>query len=562
MAILIPKNLPKTSSYAEIQVFEKLKELPDDYIVMYSLGLSKHMYKIRGEIDFVVICKKGILCIEVKGGKVGRKDGSWTVKTITGEKNEIENPFAQVCGNMFSLRDYLIKADKSVKENLFISLVVTPKTDLKVKGPDIESEELINCNQLKYCDIKGLINNRFEFYHKKFNEKYSYRKKDLTELEINRIKILLRADLGYAVSLSSDLEEIKEEIITLTEEQQDIFDKMKENERIIIKGTGGTGKTVLLFEQAQRLAILGQKVVLICYNRSLSQHLNNLLLKNGSDETKKNIKISTLHAYMLEQLGIKCPEKKTDDYFKKELPQKFLQLNNNEQYDVMFIDEAQDILTDTYLKCLERILKGGLKCGKWYMSVDRKQNLYNNTELDKSLDYIKKEIKPAITILTKNCRNTKQISDFNYKLTNIEQSINDSIIGEDVKTIKYSNREDQQNKVKKIIKELHNQGIKNSEITILSKNIFKYSIFNNKNFLEDLSAQIEEIGEYLDTNEENKYIKFSTIKKFKGLESKVIILCDVDKIDDEESKMLNYVAISRAKALLFVLYNEEITLQY
>ena len=37
---MIPEQLSTKCSDAEKKVFEKLRDLPDDYVVMYSLGLS------------------------------------------------------------------------------------------------------------------------------------------------------------------------------------------------------------------------------------------------------------------------------------------------------------------------------------------------------------------------------------------------------------------------------------------------------------------------------------------------------------------------------------------
>lgn len=101
-------------------------------------------------------------------------------------------------------------------------------------------------------------------------------------------------------------------------------------------------------------------------------------------------------------------------------------------------------------------------------------------------------------------------------------------------------------------------GIKDNEITILSKHSYEDSVFKGDNFLKDI-AKVKKILEY--TGEENdNCIKFSTIHSFKGLESKIIILCDVDKTDDIDSKILNYVAISRAKLLLYILCSENVDL--
>ena len=68
------------ASYGEIQVYEVLKRLSDDYIVFYSLHWNK---KDRnnvswGESDFIVFHpKRGIIVIEVKSGEIYCENGNW-----------------------------------------------------------------------------------------------------------------------------------------------------------------------------------------------------------------------------------------------------------------------------------------------------------------------------------------------------------------------------------------------------------------------------------------------------------------------------------------------------
>jgi superfamily I DNA/RNA helicase len=93
-----------------------------------------------------------------------------------------------------------------------------------------------------------------------------------------------------------------------------------------------------------------------------------------------------------------------------------------------------------------------------------------------------------------------------------------------------------------------------NDVIILSR----YALSNNLNCLNRRSIN-QSIG-YLKTvgpiwNAKNHEIRFSTISSFKGLESKVVILCDVDSFTDSRAKMLNYIAISRACSLLYILYD-------
>jgi superfamily I DNA/RNA helicase len=47
--------------------------------------------------------------------------------------------------------------------------------------------------------------------------------------------------------------------------------------------------------------------------------------------------------------------------------------------------------------------------------------------------------------------------------------------------------------------------------------------------------------------------RFATAQAFKGMESKIIILCDVDRMESDSDRSLLYVAMSRARSLLTVL---------
>jgi superfamily I DNA/RNA helicase len=47
--------------------------------------------------------------------------------------------------------------------------------------------------------------------------------------------------------------------------------------------------------------------------------------------------------------------------------------------------------------------------------------------------------------------------------------------------------------------------------------------------------------------------RFATAQAFKGMESKVVVLCDVERIDSEDDRSLLYVAMSRARSMLTVL---------
>lgn len=54
-----------------------------------------------------------------------------------------------------------------------------------------------------------------------------------------------------------------------------------------------------------------------------------------------------------------------------------------------------------------------------------------------------------------------------------------------------------------------------------------------------------------------KSVWFSTIQAFKGLESPIVVLVDVERIDDERAKALLYVGMSRARQGLYMVLSEK-----
>ena len=112
MVTFIPPYLgEEIKSNAEKKMYDVLQEMNlKNVYVLHSLGLPKHQSKIYGEIDFVVVCELGVACLEIKGGRVECREGKWYFTDRYGvEREKTEGPFAQVTGNMFSLREVLKK---------------------------------------------------------------------------------------------------------------------------------------------------------------------------------------------------------------------------------------------------------------------------------------------------------------------------------------------------------------------------------------------------------------------------------------------------------------------
>ena len=113
MARMIPVQIDDSvQSSAERRVFELLKTDPETagWTVLHSLGLARRPTGPYGEIDFVIVIPhEGILCLEVKGGRLSCEGGSWRTEDRYGRVTELKkSPFAQARDSMFALRDLIV----------------------------------------------------------------------------------------------------------------------------------------------------------------------------------------------------------------------------------------------------------------------------------------------------------------------------------------------------------------------------------------------------------------------------------------------------------------------
>ncbi len=98
------------------------------------------------------------------------------------------------------------------------------------------------------------------------------------------------------------------------------------------------------------------------------------------------------------------------------------------------------------------------------------------------------------------------------------------------------------------VKFLLDGGVSISDMVILSRYTKKKSILSDEKSL--CSHDIKELKDIFDIDERALY--YSTVYSFKGLESKIVFLVDVDGFSGQRDRMLNYVAMSRARLLLYV----------
>ena len=206
------------------------------------------------------------------------------------------------------------------------------------------------------------------------------------------------------------------------------------------------------------------------------------------------------------------------------------------------MDEGQDILRPNLLYALDLIVKGGLERGAWTLFYDERQNIYN-PEYEDGMEILEMYDSTKFKLFT-NCRNTVQIGNFSEKISGWE--IGDFIRenGEEVKQISYDDESEYKSKIVDLLKELRNENVDMRNVTFISPKRYLHSRLN------DVGIKVNELGDAFDP-QMNKP-RFSTIQGFKGLDSKIVILCDVEEIKDKSFSQMMYIAVTRARTLLYV----------
>ncbi|MCR5587512.1 MAG: NERD domain-containing protein [Lachnospiraceae bacterium] len=538
-------------SSAEQKMFDVLQglELENAY-VLHSLGLPRHKSKIYGEIDFVVVCELGVACLEIKGGRVECRDGKWFFMDRNNkEHTRPEGPFSQVVGNMFSLKTVLndkFKSKPFSKGLLLASGVVFPDISFESNSSEVIKEIVYD---KRTSNITQYINKIFTYWKGRNHGKAS----KLSPSEVKEIVQFLRGDFSFVPLLSDRLNEVESRLIRLTNEQAKVMDALGVNNHLMIQGNAGTGKTLLALDFALKKANDGMKVLYLAYNKNLV----NSLKRNLGDKKPDSLDIINIHALFGDYINVdtELMNENPQKYFAETLPELFFEYLSNldeaslseMQYDLIVLDEGQDIIKPEYLYSIDLLLKNGLENGNWAAFYDNKQNIYNPS-YEEGLEILESYNSTKFTLFV-NCRNTVQIGKFASKVTGVEITEFIRENGEEVRVGRYENDAGFEKRIRAILDELKNEKISMDDVIFLGPKKYSGSI------LKRIGIEVNELKDDFVPNK--KLPQYATIQGFKGLDSKIVILIDIEKIREENFQQFLYIGITRARTLLYVLGENE-----
>ena len=568
MAKMIPAQMDNEGvSMAERRVFGLLETDPatKDWTVLHSLGLARRAGGPYGEIDFVVIVPtEGIICLEVKGGRVSCQSGIWRTMDRHGNSAILKkSPFLQARDGMFALRNSLIRhfGEAATESRCPIGCaVVFPDVTCPPHTPEFERSDVIDRDDLRNPisrSIMRVARHRLREFQPRGGGRLP------TAPEAKAVRQFLRPDFEIVVAKSVSIGHTEAKLLRLTEEQYARLDELGANPRCLFEGAAGTGKTLLALEHARRAERSGSKVLLVCFNRLLGEWLQqqtkgtNVTAGTWHGIARQLILTSSLASEFAEQEREALERGNAGSLF-GELYPLYGEAALEEMgalFDVLVMDEAQDISDQHMLDFLNLAIRGGLAGGRWAIFGDfTRQALYGGTvdPVEVLSQYSEHFVRAKLTL---NCRNTRRIAGETATLAGFakppfrlsEES------GLPVEHRYWKTPSDLVTSLANVLESLVQEKTAIENVILLSPRRLENSSL----------AGIERISRFplIDSSRgmpgvHSDTVRFSTIHSFKGLESQVVIIVDIDAVDGEQPQSLLYVAMSRARSLLILMINE------
>jgi DNA polymerase III delta prime subunit len=356
----------------------------------------------------------------------------------------------------------------------------------------------------------------------------------------------------------------------ISNEQNNIINLLKDNKNIIVDSVAGSGKTTTNLYIAKSFPKLN--ILLLTYNAKLK-----IETRERIDKLEiTNLETHSYHSFCVKYYNNKC----YTDYEIKNIINSNLKTLKQISYDILILDEAQDI-TDLYYELICKIFTDNNKKAQICLLGDRYQSIYDFNNADPRFIIYAEQIFNFNNLFWNKCqlsqsyRITKEMAEFiNICLINSNRIRSEKITNNKPTYIICNTFCDTIDSLPFIeIKKYFELGYKPDEIFILAPSIKNKNapirIFENliKDKLKDIPVFVPNSDdEKLDKDILKNKLVFSTFHQSKGLERKVVIIFGFDdsyfkffKKDNNPAFCPNeiYVATTRASEHLILLHHKD-----
>ena len=546
---MYPQQLPSdVASGAERRLYEAFRlQLPDGFVVLHSvkwLMRDRKHHDHDGEIDFLIIQPQlGVLVLEVKGGRirVDSNSGRWFTMDRFNQESEMKaSPFDQAQKNLYNLKAKLEENPKTrpytyrFQRGIALPDVVLGSSDIGLYGPReimIDSTDLPQLEQA----VRRIMGT---------SEKNYVMKPDALKALVDALQPTLEI---HRIGINAEIIKAEERIATLTENQFLILDSLGCRPRAAISGCAGSGKTMLAMEKARRLANEGFNVLFTCFNKNLALWIRDVFT---SDQLTVGNRIYVTHYHGLavelcRRAGVLLPTPPAEDsrdigtYLSEVLPEKLHEAVTSlrVRFDAIVVDEGQDFADIWWIALLD-LLKDR-ENGIFYIFYDDNQRIYARD--------IALPVSDFPFTLNMNCRNTDKVHEQVLRYYHDSpRPLSRGPMGIEPEIISLGNDGEIEALRKVFAKLFTEEHVPTNDVVVLTPRGSKTSALKE-------GDRIGKITLSWGRRPGPGAVQVSSIYSFKGLESPVVILAELDKLEPVQKDYLLYVATSRPRSHLIVL---------
>jgi hypothetical protein len=542
----------------EIEIYRKLwadlSKSTLNWDVWHDLKLPEHSdnfnyyKKTSSQIDFLILCKFGLLILEVKGGPISTKENTF----YYGKNFETpikQNPFKQAEGYKYTLKDNILN---NLKGCFFCEATAFPHVDYPFESKLIDKKLLWTSFIAKNYDgsIEKFLINVFE-YSKNKHKKHFRNYNEISTNESVAIKKILSPIIGdrSKINTINTLEWLGIQNI-------EILEGLYKNPRIMIEGPPGCGKTTIAkaFIDKQH----NKTGIYLCWNNLLMHSTKSIL---NERQLSSDIEVTTFFKFFQKlnpYLNFDEFSSFSEDEFYdlvKDTIQRLEKENKLKPYDFIVIDEAQDLLDrglDLFINKFSGFNGQGLLNGNSLVLFDIDQSYSSSGRNVSEIADLLSEYYSNFKINdVKRSAQNPDIRKLSSEILENPDILRDEKFEEWFPSIKIMHHKSLPEVKTHIVKDIltpireRDSSLKGQDCIILIESTFLGESYKGKEDLRELLIikDVEELTENNVGDTANK-LRYSSILKFKGLEKKNVFL--VVSSPTNLNKYELFVGITRA----------------
>jgi hypothetical protein len=509
-----------TGSHAERRVYEALRAgLPQGWYAWHSLRLRTHDGHL-GEGDFVLAHPaRGLLVLEVKGGAVCQTDGLWYQNGVRMKPPPLEQAF---------------EFKRLLLDRLHEAGCEPPAHGVAVAFPDVAHGAGPTQDDLAGTTLDGDALRWLDRALPTLVERVLPRPHRQQGNWIDRIHELWGDTWVPRLTLGIRVRHAADDRVRLDAQQLALLDALDQNQRLLVEGGAGSGKTLLAREAARRHAAAGRRVLVLTFTEALAHWLARTL-------EVPDVQVAPIRRFalaLLGQVGLDPARPTgTDEWEQVSLSAAADALPLlGSQCDFLVVDEAQDLSEQDWLLVEEIARDHGL----WAFH-DPAQRFWNERTIPERLFAARFRLQethrchPAILTLAQACGGAT------LDEPTVRQAIADHTIGIDPSPSAATVTD----RVAREIDRLRGAGLAAGDIAVIS--------------LRGREAESAVLGRtHLGTHDVvpaddagiADAVICDTFLRFKGLERPAVIVTDLGGVANSKREVRLYIALTRALDLV------------